>query len=105
MVDLAKDAALHHLPESLDGGRETLALSDHQQPAAPPGFRRQPGGVKRIGRHRFVEHHVLPGLQRGQRDGSMQVVGQSNGDDVDVGAPQHLAVVGAKIRDVISVGR
>ena len=82
MIDLAEHAALDELPERLDGGRETLVLSDHEQPTAPPGLRHEPGGGPGIGGHGFVEHDMFSGLERGQRDGRMQMVGQCDRDDV-----------------------
>ena len=105
MVNLPEHAALNQLPEGLDLGSETLVLADHQQPAALPGFGRELGGIPGVGRHRFVEHHVFAGFQRGERDRGVEVVWQRDGDDLDVVAAQHLAVIGEEIRNVIGGDR
>ena len=47
---------------------------------------------------------MLARPERGERDGRMQMVGQRDRDDVDVGAPQDLAVILIEIGDGKMVG-
>src|SRR5690606_30195175 len=51
-------------------------------------------------RHGLVEHDVLAGFKCGESDGSMQVIGQRDGNDIDLGAGNDVAIVGGDEGDV-----
>ena len=48
---------------------------------------------------------MLAGFEGGESDGGMQVVGQRDGDNVDVGALQECFVIGDQFVDTKLVGR
>ena len=58
--------------------------------ARPVGGSHQRGRRRRVGGQRLLAHHVLPGLEGGQGQRTMQVVGGADVDDVDVGGGRQL---------------
>ena len=51
--------------------------------------------------HRFLDQDVLAGLEGGQRDRQVEVVGDGDADGVDVRLGQQLAVVADEVGDVV----
>src|SRR5687768_15148559 len=84
------DHLLHLAPQrrkpQLVADREELALAGRQRVQRVAVLERQ--------RHRLFEQQVTPGLQHGGGDFEVQVGGKDDGDDVEVLAGEHVAIIG-----------
>jgi len=104
VIDVAEHTGGDELLGRLHVGREPDVLSDHEQALALLRRGHELRGITGVGRHGLVEHHVLAGAQGGEGDLGMQVVGQRDRDDVDIGAAQQLPVIGDEFLDPEPVG-
>ena len=104
MVNVAEHAVGHEFFGGLHVGAEAIVLADHEEEFFLFGLDDEFGGVPGVGRHGLVEHEVLAGLERFEAHAGVQVVGQGDGDDVDIGAFEGLFVIGDEVGDVELIG-
>jgi len=104
VVDLAEFTLVDEVASGLDLGAESHILADHQGDSTLFGFGDEFGGILGIGGHGFVDHDVFAGAEGGETDGSVEVIRQGNGDDIDIRAREEGFIVGDEFRNIKRVG-